>query len=378
MLISTGGVIRGYSPRRREGSQDYSQWYQRWPAPAGPLGDPEDALRNLHDSFEEIELLDRLGFDWVSLSEHHYNMAVMSAVPMVVGANVAARLRHAKVAMIGPVMPLNNPVRVAEEIATLDHLSEGRLVVGFLRGIPQEFQVYTVDPSETRDRTTEGMELVLKCLTEPEPFSWEGRYYQFRTISVSPRPLQQPHPPFYVLGNSPESCEFAAKHHLGFGMAFGTFAINGRSGSYYRQRCAAYGWKPKPEQIIYRGGAYLAETDKEAEEYLETLRESDRVRAGSAVWDAIIKADPNPFHDGGAPIPGRDDNPKEPVWRGGALLPTFCGTPETIIQQVKQCKEETGAGVIDLLFQRQGYSNARAVRMLEMFAAKVMPEIRDL
>ena len=297
---------------------------------------------------------------------------------MLVAANVAARLRHAKVAMIGPVMPLNNPVRVAEEIATLDQLSEGRLIVGFLRGIPQEFQVYTVDPAETRDRTTEGMELVLKALTEPEPFSWEGRYYQFRTISVTPRPLQQPYPPSYVLGNSPESCEFAAKHHMGFGMAFGTFAINGRSGSYYRERCAAYGWKPKPEQIIYRGVTYLAESDKEAEEYLETLRESDRMRGESSVWNAIIKADPNPYHDGGAPLPGRDDHPKEPVWRGGALLPTFCGTPETIIQQVKQCSEETGAGVIDFLFQRQGYSNAKAVRMLEMFAAKVMPQIRDI
>jgi alkanesulfonate monooxygenase SsuD/methylene tetrahydromethanopterin reductase-like flavin-dependent oxidoreductase (luciferase family) len=82
----------------------------------------------------------------------------------------------------------------------LDTLTQGRLMVGLLRGTTHEYLVYSVKPKEARDRTTEGMELILKAWTEPHPFSWEGRHFPYRTISVWPRPLQQPYPPTYALG----------------------------------------------------------------------------------------------------------------------------------------------------------------------------------
>ena len=78
---------------------------------------------------------------------------------------------------------------------------------------------------------------MIKAWTEPQPFGWEGRYYQYRTVSVWPRPQQQPHPPVYVLGNSAESCEFAARHRFGLGVAFGSFAVVGEAASYYREKC---------------------------------------------------------------------------------------------------------------------------------------------
>jgi alkanesulfonate monooxygenase SsuD/methylene tetrahydromethanopterin reductase-like flavin-dependent oxidoreductase (luciferase family) len=93
-------------------------------------------------------------------------------------------------------------------------------VVGFLRGTGNEDQTFSVSPTETRGRSLESMELILKALTEPQPFGWEGRFYQFRTVAVWPRPLQQPLPPTYVLTRSPESAEFAASHHLGLGVSF--------------------------------------------------------------------------------------------------------------------------------------------------------------
>jgi alkanesulfonate monooxygenase SsuD/methylene tetrahydromethanopterin reductase-like flavin-dependent oxidoreductase (luciferase family) len=86
--------------------------------------------------------------------------------------------------MLGHLLPLNNPVQVAEELGLLDNLTNGRLVMGFLRGTPNEDQVYGVNPAEGRGRLLESMDLILKALTEPQPFSWEGRYYQFRTVAV--------------------------------------------------------------------------------------------------------------------------------------------------------------------------------------------------
>ena len=77
-------------------------------------------------------------------------------------------------------------------------------MVSFLRGTVNEDQTFSVNPTETRGRSLESMELTLKALTEPQPFGWEGRFYQFRTVAVWPRPLQQPLPPTYVLTRSPE------------------------------------------------------------------------------------------------------------------------------------------------------------------------------
>ena len=106
------------------------------------------------------------------------------------------------------------------------------------------------------------MELILKAWTEPQPFGWQGRHYQFRTVSVWPRPLQQPMPPTYSLGTSRESCEFAARHHIGLGVSFAPFPVVAKSTRYYRDACARYGWEPTPEQMLYRANILLAETDE--------------------------------------------------------------------------------------------------------------------
>ena len=108
------------------------------------------------------------------------------------------------------------------------------------------------------------MELILKAWTEPQPFGWQGRHFRFRTVAVWPRPLQPPHPPTYALGGSLKSCEFAARHHLGLGVAYGPFEGVGKATRYYRDASTEFGWQPAPEQIIYRANILLAATDDEA------------------------------------------------------------------------------------------------------------------
>ena len=142
------------------------------------------------------------------------------------------------------------------------------------------------------ERTTEAMELVLKAWTEPQPFGWQGRHFQFRTVAVWPRPTQQPHPPTYALGTSRESCEFAARHRLGLGASYAPFEVVAKATRYYRDACAGYGWQPAPEQIIYRANILMAETDEEARELLEAAR---RARTAFAprprVRDALLQLD---------------------------------------------------------------------------------------
>ena len=219
---------------------------REWPVPPAAY-DPDVGARCLQAMVDRVQFVERLGFDWVSVSEHHYSPRILTPSPVVSAAWLAARVDTIKIALLGPIVPTSNPIRVAEELAMLDNLAPGRFVFGLLRGTTNEYLSYDLNPSEARTRTDEGMELILKAWTEPQPFGWQGRHFQYRTVSIWPRP-QQPSAPTYTLGTSAEAGAFAARHHLGLGVSYGTFESMGQSTAYYRQQCAQYGWTPGPRR----------------------------------------------------------------------------------------------------------------------------------
>src|SRR4051812_4367092 len=171
---------------------------REWPVPAGAY-DPEIGARAYQGMVERVRFVEELGFDWVSVSEHHYSPRILTPSPVVSAAYLAARVEKIKIALLGPIVPTANPIRIAEELAMLDTQAPGRIVVGLLRGTTNEYLSYDLNPAEARERPEEGMELILKAGAGPRPFGWEGRYSQYRPVSIWPR-LQQPGPPIYVLG----------------------------------------------------------------------------------------------------------------------------------------------------------------------------------
>ena len=96
----------------------------------------------------------------------------------------------------------------------LDALTDGRIVAGMLRGTPNEYVTYDINPSESRERFEEALQLIRRCWTETQPFGWQGRHFRYRSISIWPRPVQRPHPPIYMSGSTPEAAEFAARQHV--------------------------------------------------------------------------------------------------------------------------------------------------------------------
>src|SRR5215831_11747609 len=333
-----------------------------WPVPSG-IYDPDAGARAYRGMIERLELVEALGFDWVSVSEHHYSPRILTPSPIVSAAFLAAHLKKIKIALLGPIVPQSNPVRVAEEIAMLDTLAQGRLVVGLLRGTANESLSYDLNPQESRERTDEGMELILKAWTEPQPFGWQGRHFQYRTVSIWPRPLQQPHPPTYALGTSREACEFAARHHLGCGVSYGPFDVMGRATRYYREQCERHGWSPTHEQIIYRANMLVADTDDEARNLLAKQPTHAPFTMRPGVRDALTKLDArNIAGEARAPIVT------------GALPTTFIGSPDTVVEQVRRCRDEIGAGVLDLSLRPPGSGGPDALmRSLELFGKKVLP-----
>jgi len=338
-----------------------------WPMPPGAY-DREAGAQAYQRMIQRIEYVEEIGFDWVSVSEHHYSARILTPAPIVSASFIAARVQKIKIALLGPIVPYSNPVRVAEELAMLDTLAQGRLVVGLLRGTSNESLTYDLNPQEARERTDEGMELILRAWTEPQPFGWQGRHFRYRTVSIWPRPLQQPHPPTYALGTSRESCEFAARHRLGCGVSYGSFEAVGRATRYYREQCARHGWQPAPEQIIYRANMLLADTDEEAQELLRRQPDQAPFTMRAGVREALMKLDARN-------IAGQARSPIVT----GALPTTFIGSPDTVVEQVRRCREEVGAGVLDLSLQMPGASDPDCLmRSLELFGRKVLPRIRDI
>jgi alkanesulfonate monooxygenase SsuD/methylene tetrahydromethanopterin reductase-like flavin-dependent oxidoreductase (luciferase family) len=151
----------------------------------------------------------------------------------------------------------------------IDVMSGGRLVAGLIRGVPHEYIAYNVVPGESRERLREATALIIKCWTEPEPFGWEGEYYQFPSVSIWPKPMQRPYPQILMSASNEESAEFAGQHRAMIGMTLiADLKIAQRCIDVYRQSARAHGKEPVPDDILIGQNTCIAETDEEAKEHL--------------------------------------------------------------------------------------------------------------
>ena len=347
-----------------------------WPVP--PVHqDSNIAMRSYQEGLAECELAERAGFDWVSLSEHHYSGNRTTPNPAVMAAAVAERCKRVKIALLGQLLPLNNPVRVAEEIGMLDNLTGGRLVVAFMRGVLSEDQVYDLNPAEGRAKLIEGMDLVIKALTEPQPFSWEGRHYRYRTVSVWPRPVQRPMPPMIVATRSEDAVRYAADNRLGLGIAYASVENASNVAAKYVQLCRESGWQPDSDQIVYRGGICLGETDREAEALFEGLVSGGMERGltiGPTLTRAVQSARAGEPFDGSKVFAAGG-----PAGAGLGIrgMVGFIGSPDTVTRQLKAFHEQCGVGVVDLAFQHPGISHHQVMKGIELFGKEVLPRIRE-
>ena len=347
-----------------------------WPIP-GERWNPEHGTRAHQVGMEVAKLADRVGFDWVACSEHHYSSSSLSPNPILLAAAVSQHLTRARIALLGPTLPLTNPVRVAEEFAMLDNLSGGKVVAGLLRGTPNEFLTYSTKPNETRALYEEGIEIILKAWTEPQPFGWVGRHFEFREVSIWPRPVQQPHPPVFMSAASRESAVFGARHKLGGAVSFTPPGIAAQQFAVYKEEAQRMGWTPSADELLYRGWCYVAETDEEAERDL-----------GEGFMGGGVKLTPKEsvlreLVSQGAPFPGpppsaAGGNGAPPPPRNPIGMVNFWGSPDTVVRQLKEMQAATGVGVVDLVFQGPALPYEKMLRSVELFGTKVIPQIREI
>ena len=203
------------------------------------------------------------------------------ASPLIIATAIAAKTTRIRVGTAVLVLPLGHPVRMAEEVVALDHISQGRLDLGIGRsGFPWAYEGYDIPYAESRERFREFFDVMQLAWTQ-ERFSYEGKYYTFRDVCLIPKPYQKPHPPLRYACTTRDS--FAAMGELGIPFGLGGAAVPelARAIAVYREAWRESG-HPGDGDVMLRVGLYVAE-DKErafSEPQASTMSYYNRIRQG--------------------------------------------------------------------------------------------------
>ena len=214
----------------------------------------------------EVDLAEEVGLDAVWLAELHGapERSVLSA-PMMVASAIAARTRRIKIGIAVQVLPLSHPLRLAEEAATIDQISHGRLIYGIGRsGVVRTYEDYGVDYGESRERFAETLAILKQAWTEPA-FSYQGKYYSFDHVAASPKPYQKPYPELRMAAATPETFPQIGRLGLPIFVAVRQGPFN-QLAEHIKAYRAAYreAGHPGHGRVFLRVPAYLAETRERA------------------------------------------------------------------------------------------------------------------
>ena len=223
------------------------------------------------ESLAQMKAAEALGLDAVWLAEIHFqkDRSVLSS-PLVVAAALAACTRRIKIGIAVQVLPLSHPLRLAEDVATVDHLSKGRLEFGIGRsGLPGHYQGFNIPYSESRERFLEALEILTKAWTQ-DRFSHEGKYFQFRDVCAMPKPYQEPHPPIRMAATTEETYPLVGRMGLPIFVAPRTISISELKGFIggYDRGWAAAGHAGRGD-VALSMPVYVAATDRQAREEAE-------------------------------------------------------------------------------------------------------------
>jgi alkanesulfonate monooxygenase SsuD/methylene tetrahydromethanopterin reductase-like flavin-dependent oxidoreductase (luciferase family) len=298
-------------------------------------------------------------------------------------AALARRTSHAQIMVLGNAIPIRgNPLRVAEEIAMLDHLCDGRLVSGFVRGIGWEYFAHSISPTDSRSRFDEAHDLILKAWTEPEPFQWLGKHYEYRYVNIWPRPLQEPHPPIVVAGGgSLETMRWCAEHrHTFMSVIAPTEAIKGWFDGFRRSANDEFGYEPEPEQLGWVTPCYVGETDKKAMDEARGpiewyFHKSLNQPPGAGMPPGYITEKTlRAMMAGGAKRPEFNKLSLEELVDGGYIL---VGSPSTVAERIHELSEKLGFGQLGVNLAVGTVSQQQTRENTDAFAKEVMPMFRE-
>ena len=331
------------------------------------------------DEVDQMVLSESLGFDSVWLTEHHFSDYGLSAAPSVLAATLAARTSRVAIGTAVYVIPFHNPVRLAEETASLDILSGGRLVVGIGRGNrPLEFVGHQIAQDESRSRMEEGVKVLLAAWTQ-EKVTFNGRHWRLNNLPVEPKPVQKPHPPLAVAATSDESITWTARNgwrllSSGLGTALPTLQ---RQRRVYREGLRASSHPAATIETLLRAWVvtrhvYVADSDAQARReaepherwYLDSFARSLRPDGLAGLSEAVRQQANEMVR-----------RATERRWEDLIEEALLIGSPATVRQQVAELAE-AGVGELVCWMNFGGLPPDKVRRSMRLFAEEVMPAFR--
>jgi alkanesulfonate monooxygenase SsuD/methylene tetrahydromethanopterin reductase-like flavin-dependent oxidoreductase (luciferase family) len=320
------------------------------------------------------ELGERYGYSHLRIVEHYFKpYGGYSPNPVVFLAAAAQRTRTIRL-VTGAVLPaFNNPLKLAGELGMLDAISNGRLDIGVARAfLPHEFATFGVSMDESRARFEEGF-AALQVLLSQEQASFAGRFHGFRNVTSLPRPVQQPHPPFWVAALATEE-SFAKAGTNGHNiMAIPlSGAVMRPLLQTYRQAYRAAG-HPGQGKVMLAFHMYCAPTDEEAQAMARPLINGylQRFLAAASDWDTMESKDYQKYPQ---LIVRLKQQNFDSLLASGAV---WVGAPESIRRQIEQFADQVGGfDIASLQIMYGQMCEADAERSLRLFADRVMPACR--
>ena len=350
---------------------------------------PELAVSNYREHLDAWALMEELGFDGIGFNEHHTSPYGLMTSPNIMAAAASQRLSRMQILIYGNLLPIHDPLRLAEELAMLDCLTGGRLISGVARGIPREYKAYNVNLADSRARFEEAWEIIKRAWSE-EVFSYEGKFWSYKDVAIWPRPVQQPHPRVWVpVTTSQESLEWAAREDAPITPgAVGTLAARQDMVRYYAECLAKNGRSITPEHVVTPSSVYIADSREQALEeagpymlyFFHTLfshgnisnvgrqREAGYVREEGLGWlrpenrDDFLRA-----------LQGFRKVTMDDLKKNERLC---WGSPAQVRDSLLGLAEALGSNILLVQFNQGAMPHEMFVRQIQRFANEVLPDLR--
>ncbi len=353
----------------------------------------KDKSRGLYQQYiDQLVYADELGFDGMVLNEHHQNIYGLMPSPNLIAAALTQRTKRGKIVILGNLLPLHlNPLRVAEEYAMLDNMSDGRLIAGFAPGSGPETFNYNVPSAGTRSQFWEAVDFIHRAWTQPGPFTHEGRHYPMRYVNPWPQPTQTPHPPIWIPGSRSRDTlvEIAKRGYCYFLSSRSHGKETARSQQLFARILEEHGDRYKPARMGILMSAYVAETDAQAQAeakegvwyFLKNClkghlrREGRQLTFGPGIpyiapeeFENFLK-----FSDPTSPLLGDAEN-WDDLQQSASIV---VGSAETVYRRIMAILDNSKVGNLLIQFHLGNMRDELTRKSMRLFANEVAPRLRQ-
>src|SRR5262245_46080304 len=358
--------------------------------------DPKVAADLFEEVIDEFLLCDDLGMNVLAIEHHAGINSLLGANPLLVGI-LARQTRHVRILSLGTLISLrSDPVRVAEEYATADVISRGRLEIGFVKSGGTEMASANANPVNNVERYWEAIDLITKALTHQDgPFSWEGKHFTHRHVNIWPRPWQQPHPRMWSATGDPETAAEVGRRGLVHVLVLRGPEGTKRAYAAHRQARAEAGLpKVTTDNFAYAALAYVGDTDEEGirvgskllwflNTSLKSAPQYGRFLPGTAPPEAAPQIYRSAPRAGATRVASAGHNAArlmsittEEAMAQGIVV---AGNPDSVYRQVMEFYDKVGGfGHLSLIGRSGFMTHAESEKGIRLFSTEVLPRLREI